>query len=129
HLVRSAMVTSTAKPKSFESLHEQWFFALRSPGRGELTGSDAELAALAEQVIEWRRPVDVSTTTPFRLCFRLEEPPPDREAESKRRRAKPVSSWYVRYLLQAVDDPSLLVPVAGIWSAKGQQAALLKRGD
>ena len=31
-------------------------------------------AALAEQVRQWRRPVDVASASPYRLCFRLEEP-------------------------------------------------------
>ena len=129
YLVRSALPSSPSrKPKTFASLHDQWLSALQTPGRGEMTGSEAELAALAEQVIEWRRPQDVSTAAPFRLCFRLEEPEADAEAEPSRRRAKPANSWHVRYLLQAVDDPSLLVPVEKAWSAKGQQAALLKRG-
>ena len=129
HLVRSSMPTSpTVKPKTFESLHDQWLFALRSPDRGEMTGGDSELAALAEQVNEWRRPVEISADAPFRLCFRLEEPKTDAEVESKRRSGRPDDSWYVRYLLQAVDDPSLLVPVASVWSAKGLPGALSKRG-
>src|SRR5205085_605900 len=37
------------------------------------------------------------------------------------------NGWYVRYLLQAADDPSLLVPVADAWNAKGKPAAVLKR--
>jgi SNF2 family DNA or RNA helicase len=130
YLVRSSLSTSPgAKPKTFESLHDQWLFALRWPGRGEMTGSASELLALAEQVREWRRPVDVSTATPFRLCFRLEEPESETEAEPLRQRVKKKHSWYVRYLLQALDDPSLIVPVAGVWSAKRRQAALLKRGS
>jgi SNF2 family DNA or RNA helicase len=129
YLVRSARRASPdVKPKTFASLHDQWLFALRSPGRGEMTGSEAELATLAKQVIEWRRAIDVSTATPFRLCFRLEEPEATAATEADRRRAKPANSWQVRYLLQAVGDPSLLVPVAGVWSAKGRQAARLERG-
>jgi hypothetical protein len=128
HLVRSSMPASPgARPRTFESLHDQWLFALRSPG-GEMTGGDSELAALAEQVNEWRRPVEASADAPFRLCFRLEEPKADAEVVGKRRRGRPDDSWYVRYLLQAVDDPSLLVPVASVWSARGRSSALPKRG-
>jgi hypothetical protein len=129
YLVRSSMPTSpSVKPKTFESLHDQWLFALRSLDGGEMTGSTPELTALAEQVNEWRRPVEVSADAPFRLCFRLEEPKTDADVESKRRRGRPNDSWYVRYLLQAVDDPSLLVPVTSVWSARGRPSALLKRG-
>ena len=129
HLVRSSMpATPGARPETFESLHDQWLFALRSPDRGEMTGSASELAALAEQVIEWRRPVEVSTDTPFRLCFRLEEPEPETDDGPRRHRARKKHSWGVCYLLQAVDDPSLLVPVANVWSAKGRTRALPKLG-
>ena len=34
--------------------------------------------------------------------------------------------WYVRYLLQAAKDPSLLIPAQEAWKARGIQAALLK---
>jgi SNF2 family DNA or RNA helicase len=129
HLVRSSMPASPgARPKTVESLHDQWLFALRSPGRGEMTGSGAELAALAEQVNEWRRPIEFSTAAPFRLCFRLEEPESETEAAPQRQRTKKKHSWHVSYLLQAVDDPSLLVPAASVWSARGRSSALLKRG-
>ncbi len=35
--------------------------------------------------------------------------------------------WRLRYLLQAADDPSLLVPVEEAWTAKGRKAAVLQR--
>jgi SNF2 family DNA or RNA helicase len=74
----------------------------------------------------------VSAAAPFRLCFRLEEPVAATDIEdiasSPRRRVAPSQNWYVRYLLQAADDPSLLVPVADAWAAKGRAATALKRG-
>ena len=69
---------------------------------------------------EWRRPISATAASPFRLCFRLEEP----DEESKKRKA----DWCVRYLLQAADDQSLLVPAADTWDAKGRAATALKRG-
>ena len=48
----------------------------------------------------------MSTSTPFRLCFRIEEP---NDGNGK---------WYVRYLLQANRDPSLLIPAEEIWKGK-----------
>jgi SNF2 family DNA or RNA helicase len=139
YLVRSASA-STAPPAvsgrtrrqasvpAFDSVHDQWLHALRAPA-GEMRGDGAELTRLADQVREWRRPIAVSTATPFRLCFRLEEPPEEGNGETPRRRAKGSnSSWYVRYLLQAADDPSLLLPVADAWAPRGRQAALLRRG-
>jgi SNF2 family DNA or RNA helicase len=129
YLVRSSVSTKAgSKPKTFESLHDQWLFALRSPGQGRMTGSESELTALAKQVTEWRRPIDVSTATPFSLSFRLEEPESETEAKLGKRKAKSTNSWYVRYLLQSVNDPSLLIPVANVWSAKGRHAEMLKQG-
>ncbi|OGP86993.1 MAG: helicase SNF2, partial [Deltaproteobacteria bacterium RBG_13_65_10] len=35
--------------------------------------------------------------------------------------------WYVRYLLQATDDPSLLIGAEEAWKTKGARASVLKR--
>lgn len=136
HLVRSGLAQAAsaasyigpaskrAKQPSFESLHEQWLHALRAEN-GLLKGAAAELQQLAEQVREWQRPIAVSTAAPFRLCFRLEEPADGAETNKQKARA---AAWQVRYLLQATDDPSLLVPVADAWNPKGRAATALKRG-
>lgn len=112
YLVRSA--STPKKISSIESAHDQWLGALRSSD-GVMDGSAKGMAALIEQAREWRRPIMISAAAPFRLCFRLEEP--DKSPD-----------WHVRYLLQASDDPSLLVPVADAWKAKGRAATALKRG-
>ncbi len=84
---------------------------------------------------EWQRPITAQAATPFRLYFRLEEPE-EQDAETLESMTARASSrastsqgrWNVRYLLQAADDPSLIVPAAQVWNARGRQAALLKRG-
>ena len=106
---------------TFDSNHDQWLYALRSPD-GVMEGDEAELAQFAAQVHDWQRPIFISTATPFRLCFRLEEPDGNGEGRYGR------GSWNVRYLLQAADDPSLLIPAKGAWNAKGQKLSILKRG-
>ena len=58
----------------------------------------------------------------FRLCFRLE--PPEVDAETGQVRTP---DWTVRYLLQASDDPSLLVPAEQVWKAKGGTLRILDR--
>ena len=123
------------KARSFESLHDQWLHALRA-GEGVMTGDASELARLAEQVREWQRPVTTQAASPFRLCFRLEEPEEQDDETSGGVATASASSrvlpsrgrWHVRYLLQAADDPSLIVPAAQVWNARGRQAAPLKRG-
>jgi hypothetical protein len=134
HLVRSAIAPATPAHRrqqrlstpstrlttSFDSLHDQWLDALRSPD-GVMWGDAAELARFTAQVRDWQRPIAIATATPFRLCFRLEEPEPDGVDTAEDGR----EVWYVRYLLQAADDPSLLLPAQDAWRARGPQASLL----
>jgi SNF2 family DNA or RNA helicase len=107
---------------TFDSVHDQWLYALRAPA-GALHGSGTELARLAEQVRTWARPVAVTATAPFRLCFRLEEPAPEPAGEDG---FSAGGTWTVRYLLQGRDDPSLLLPVADAWEPRGSRAAVLR---
>ena len=129
HLARVDREQAPKTKRSIDTLHDQWLNALRTM-KSELSGKESELQQLAAQARDWRRPVEITTSSAFRLSFRLEEPEESKEelAPSPRR---PVASsqngWHVRYLLQAADDPSLLIPVADAWNAKGKQAAILKR--
>ncbi len=128
-LARVDRENQPTKKRSFNSLHDQWLNALRTMN-SELTGKETELLQFAAQTRDWRRSVEVTTSSPFRLCFRLEEPiEPKTELAPSARRSVSASSnqWHVRYLLQAADDPSLLIPVADAWNAKAKQAAVLKR--
>jgi SNF2 family DNA or RNA helicase len=118
HLVRTAAPTKVKTPTRFASLHDQWVHVLRTPD-GRMTGEPAEMAQLIDQVRTWRRPIDVVASAPFRLCFRLEEPKADTGKAAER--------WHVDYLLQAVDDLSLLVPAEAAWQAHGREAAVLGR--
>ncbi|MDW7709496.1 MAG: DEAD/DEAH box helicase [Deferrisomatales bacterium] len=121
HLVRSSVLSPRPSPARkrtpLPSLHDQWLAALVAPDPA-LTGTADELAALARAVGEWHRPLDAVSASPLRLCFRLEEPPEEDGA----------APWQVRYLLQPLDDPSLLLPAGEVWSAKGKKKALLARG-
>ena len=112
------------RSRSFDSLHDQWISSLRSAER-MLQGNADELSQLSAQVREWRQPIALANAMPFRLCFRLEEPA---DAEEKRgKNGRKQAQWSVRYLLQARDDPSLLIPATDAWRAKGRTVTLLKR--
>jgi SNF2 family DNA or RNA helicase len=111
----------------FASLHDQWLHALRSPD-GTMEGEAAALAELAGQIRDWHRPIAVSASSPLRLCFRLEEPAEGGE-ERQARRAASRDAWYVRYLLQPQDDPSLLLPARDAWTPTGRKASALSRWD
>jgi SNF2 family DNA or RNA helicase len=118
HLVRAAAEPSEKAPSRFASLHDQWAWALRSRD-GRMKGEPSELEQFAEQVRTWRRPIEIAASAPFRLCFRLEEP----RAET----GKAAGRWQLHYLLQAVDDLSLLVPAGAAWNARGKEAQVLAR--
>ncbi len=135
HLVRDSAPAPSVKPAgkkakaAFDSLHDQWLHALRAE-QPALEGTPNELQQLATQVRDWQRPLTTTTATAFRLCFRLEEPETERDGNdsSPRRKAAPSQDWYVRYLLQAMDEQSLLVPVAETWQPKKATAKVLQRG-
>ena len=132
HLVRAAAsVTSPATARrsrnrpSFDSVHDSWLYGLMSKD-GAVAGDASDLSQLAAQVHEWRRPIAVSASSSFRLCFRLEEP--GDPAGTDGADGKPSDDvWYVRYLLEPHDDPSLLLPVEEAWKADGQRLAALTR--
>ena len=118
HLVRTAAPRAGKATARFMSQHDQWIEALRAES-GKLAGDAAELTGLADQVRAWRRPIELAASAPFRLCLRLEEPKPGPQREH--------DQWRVGYLLQAMDDQSLLVPVKSAWKARGREAVVLNR--
>jgi SNF2 family DNA or RNA helicase len=133
HLVRAgARAPGPAAPgrkppaAKFESVHDRWLHALGTPD-GALVADPAELDRLAAQVRDWRSPIALAAASPFRLAFRLEEPQ-GLDDGSTGRTIAPEGDWYVRYLLQAVDDPSLIVEAADAWDPRGRRAEVLRRG-
>ncbi|MGH7230625.1 MAG: DEAD/DEAH box helicase, partial [Nitrospiraceae bacterium] len=138
HLVRSASAgpPSSALPRSRRgmkapacaSVHDQWLSALCASD-GTMTGEPSELARFAEQVREWQRPVVLAEHAPFRLCFRLEDPDAEPGRDAATDRHAQTGTWQVRYLLQAVVDPSLRVPVQEIYTTKGRAAVRLGGGS
>ncbi len=96
------------------SLHDRWLRALHSR-TAVIEGTASEISDLDRQIREWRRPIHISAEAPFRLCFRLEEPGPG-DGED----------WNVRYLLQARNDPSLLLPAGTTWNGKTAKQLLSK---
>ena len=101
-----------------------WWSALWSPGRHiEVPPRERRtLAALFDAWRDWTGQLRGEAEAAFRLCFRLEPPEVDEETGQV---LSP--DWMLRYLLQASDDPSLLVPAEWVWSAEGGTLRVLNR--
>jgi SNF2 family DNA or RNA helicase len=85
---------------------EHWLQALFSTSSEAV---DSSLEWIAEEVMDWRTAiVQRRNESAFRTCFRLEQP-----HSSDTSGKEPV--WILRLLLQAADDPSLLVPAELVW--------------
>lgn len=111
--------TSAQLPQGFESIHDKWIYALKTED-GLLKDTEVVLSQFAAQIKEWQRTIHVMSGAPFRFCFRVIEPPEedrDEEKEGKNHNGKELE-WTVQYLLQAVDDPSLIIPVQEAWLAE-----------
>ncbi|MFO7695933.1 MAG: DEAD/DEAH box helicase, partial [Anaerolineae bacterium] len=82
----------------------------------------AEIGRFYQAWRDWTYKAKSESGSSFRLCFRLE--PPAYDPESDRVVA---SHWTLRYFLQAVDDPSLLVPAWEVWRERGDVLSYLNR--
>ena len=92
---------------------EAWLEALRAPG--PLVDADAgELAKLERLVAEWRAGV-AGRGGPWRLCFRVCEPKLVDEEPSGASDGGSGEAWRIELLLQASDDPSLVVEAGEVW--------------
>jgi SNF2 family DNA or RNA helicase len=82
-----------------------WLLSL-ARGRSEPTTMKID-QRLRGAVKRWLQPLQVVAHEAFKTCFRLEAP------------SNPRAPWNLRFFLQSVDDPSLLVPVGQIWRQRG----------
>ncbi|HZS00119.1 MAG TPA: DEAD/DEAH box helicase, partial [Chloroflexota bacterium] len=109
------------------SVAEAWLEALA--GDPVLEAKADQLAAFRGQYRAWADAAGAlgADGEPFRLCLRLHPPP---AAENGQRVVVPrrtARDWVLEYVLQATDDPSLLVPAAEVWRQRGSTARFLSR--
>ena len=99
-----------------------WWSALwADDGRMEVALTQRrDLLRLFEAWNTWMGQLRGEAEAAFRICFRLE--PPEIDPESGQVIAP---DWIVRYMLQANDDPSLLVPAEQVWAARGGTLRIL----
>lgn len=134
-IIQSGASFPVKKGVKFESVHDAWLASLRSDSPkilfekarvkqkkakrpdGDVSRllSESPLEIFLKQLSEWKRPLHIASGATFRMCFRLEEP--DGEDEK----------WFLQYLLQASDDPSLIVPARQIWQETGKTGDFLNR--
>jgi SNF2 family DNA or RNA helicase len=117
-LVRQSLAQVSLLPSHhgrFKSmLAEKWLRALSSLNPIFIANSQ-ECTSFLQEIQPWLSGIEpTSLNTAFRTCFRL-EPPQDGE------------EWGVDFLLQANDDPSLIVPAEEVWRTKKSILTFLKR--
>ncbi|MGW2252159.1 DEAD/DEAH box helicase [Kitasatospora sp. NPDC001660] len=104
---------------------EHWLAALTAP-TGTFAADRGELADLRRRLCAWYAAAEPADPA-LRLCFRLLEPlgpdPDDPEGRPSD------DAWQVELLLQAVDEPSLLVRAADLHAGGAARAALARKAD
>jgi hypothetical protein len=122
------------------SVHDEWLRGLRS-NESLLVGDSEELDRFAEEIRAWSRPVRLTVSAPFRLCFRLDEPADHSQetaatdtlsadwvsARSEKSDSDSKDLWNVHFFLQGQEDRSLLLPVREVWCPKRKNTPLLER--
>lgn len=101
--VTDAFVREAAQSEYAKSMYP-WLQGLTSSNRVVLD-TPAKNRKLWQSWENWQV-IESGATGTYRVCFRLEEPPEEG------------ADWYLSYLLQALDDPSLLVTAEQIWASK-----------
>jgi len=98
-----------------------WLAALQ--GEPELHGDQRDLARLYDEFQTWRGGEVGIDQDSFRVCFRLD--PPSQAGEGPE--AAGDRRWTLEFLLQANDDPSLLVPAGDVWRSRTTTGKFLDR--
>jgi SNF2 family DNA or RNA helicase len=117
--VRRAASRLRLKPRFVESTGEELLASLVE-GSGVFEGG----AGPAEELLDWKAQLEEEEVSPFRIAFRLDPPPEPEDADDGKGVAE---AWELRFFLQAVDDESLLVPVARVWEHGGTTWRYLER--
>jgi len=132
--VRWRLSTADETDPDPDDLHDQWVSALAQPDR-RIDADLSELDTLKQQLDKWTHSLATTGEQGVRLCFRLYAPEPettDSDTDSTATETEAVSpdGWELELLLQAADDPSLVVEAATVWdSAEATQEVLQRHLD
>jgi SNF2 family DNA or RNA helicase len=83
----------------------------------------AQVQRLQNSYYAWLRNLHVAGDRTVRVAFRLEAP----AQQASNQPGRSPRNWQLHYLLQARDDPSLLIPAAQIWQSSGAVLQALGR--
>jgi len=123
--VRQAASRLRLRPRFMESEGAQFAAALLEGG-GALSVSEEVRQSLAQELAEWRKGWEVESEAPFHIAFRLDAPVEEMSADGEAEEP-PGAGWQLKYFLQAVDDPTLLIPLDRIWGHAGSTWRYLQR--
>jgi SNF2 family DNA or RNA helicase len=96
----------------------RWMAALFSDNPSIRVGS-AQLQSMATSQRAWLRNLHMAGDAAFRIAFRLEAPGHQIDPSQP--------GWDLHFLLQARDDPSLLIPADTVWKTRGSVLSELGR--
>ncbi|MFE3504653.1 SNF2-related protein [Kitasatospora sp. NPDC059160] len=115
-----AALADTPFPAPGPAPADRWLHALATPS-GEVDAPPGELAELRRRITDWYATAEPADPA-LRLCFRLVEPlgPADDDPDG----SPSDDAWRLEFLLQAVDEPSLLVRAAELHEGGAAHAAL-----
>ncbi|HEX8903346.1 MAG TPA: DEAD/DEAH box helicase [Longimicrobiaceae bacterium] len=99
------------------STGEHWLKALAGAS-WSIAGEAERIERLRGALETWRRPLSPTADGGLRTCFRLTAPG-DGDEENGTAREGDGEAWKLDFLLQATDDPSLLVPAEQVWRTRG----------
>lgn len=122
-----------------ERLHDAWLNALA--GQNSLIDwpDESQLKEFAERLALWRRPVELTSASPWVLAFRLHEPePPEQDVKSEPAKrddgrsavtsdlyAGEENAWRLEFLARPRSDPSLHLPLSKVWRPRSRAARSL----
>ncbi|MDM8520446.1 DEAD/DEAH box helicase [Anaerolineales bacterium HSG6] len=118
-LVRQWAHGTRSKSLSTSEVSHSWVKGLFNRKSPKVTGKPAPLNQLHRHYRTWLRNLHVAGDKQFRVALRLEAPAQQDKPKSK--------DWVLHFLLQAREDPSLLISAEQVWQAKGNVLRTLNR--
>ena len=127
-IARQRLADAGPTDPALNTVHQRWLAAL-TRSDGTINADQTALESLSETFDEWTHSLETGGEQGVRLCFRLYAPEPDIEATSETDDIEAVSpdGWELELLLQAADDPSLLVEATTVWESTEATQEVLER--